>query len=663
MTDRPSEHATSPEVRSDARAAAPQPRTEKDAIVRTTDTSGMSGAVRRIWALARRVPWVMATLAVAAVAGILVVMGWRTAGEFLLTGFVLFMCARSAWAMLRELRSGTFGVDVIAVTAIVAAVLVGELWAALVVVLMLTTGQALEVYAAGRAQRDLTALLERRPQTGHRIVSEDSVEDVAAETLLPGDRILVRTNEAIPVDGVLISASGSFDESSLTGESMPVDLSAGEEVLSGTVNGSAAVVLEVRRAAADSQYQQIVALVESAANSRAPIVRLADRFALPFALVVYTIAALAWWLSGEAVRFAEVLVVATPCPLIIAAPVAFMAGMSRAARDGIIIRNSSTLEQLHRTRTFAFDKTGTLTRGEPTLVEVRPAEGLAADELLSLAASIEANSTHTLAAATVRGADARGLMIPRSENAREVTANGVTAAVGGHAVNVGKRAFIEQQLGQAVARAALASGEMAAYVAIDGRFAGTLVFRDEVRSNALRTVEAIRSQGVRTVMMLTGDDRPTAEHVAAALSVDEVHANCLPADKVSIVGSAAQRPIAMVGDGVNDAPVLAAADVGIAMGARGATAASEAADIVILRDDISRVADSLRIGRETVDIALQTIWIGITLSVVLMLFAAFGFVPAIVGAWLQEAVDVVVILWALQATRGGSAVVPPRLDQ
>ncbi|HEX5728782.1 HAD-IC family P-type ATPase, partial [Microbacterium sp.] len=341
-------------------------------------------------------------------ASLLIVAGWRTAGEWLLTGFVLFMCARSAWAMLRELRAGTFGVDVIAVTAIVAAVLVGELWAALVVVLMLTTGQALETYAAGRAQRDLTALLERRPQTGHRIVSADTVEDVAAESLLPGERILVRTNEVIPVDGVLISAFGTFDESSLTGESMPVDHSAGEEVLSGTVNGSAAIILEVRRAAADSQYQQIVALVESAANSRAPIVRLADRFALPFALVAYALATLAWWLSGEAVRFAEVLVVATPCPLIIAAPVAFMAGMSRAARDGIIIRSSSTLEQLHRTRTFAFDKTGTLTQGEPTLAEVRPAEGLAADDLLSLAASIEANSTHTLATATVKGAVAQG---------------------------------------------------------------------------------------------------------------------------------------------------------------------------------------------------------------------------------------------------------------
>ena len=612
------------------------------------------GRVMRSFAsLVLRFPWVAATLGVGAAAIILHAIGYGLAGEWLLTGYILFMGARSAWTMIRALLSGRFGVDIIAVTAIVAAVLVGELWAALVVVLMLTTGQALEVYATNRAQADLTALLARRPETAHRLLSADTVEDVPVDAISPGERILVKTNEMVPVDGVLVSADGAFDESSLTGESMPVAKSAGDGVLSGTVNGSAAVVLDVEHAARDSQYQQIVALVESAANSKAPIVRLADRFALPFALAAYSIAALAWWLSGDPVRFAEVLVVATPCPLIIAAPVAFMAGMSRAARDGIIIRSSATLEKLHRTGTFAFDKTGTLTRGEPSLVSVRPAGALSPNDLLSLAASVESNSTHTLAAATVKGAIASGLAVARSENAIETTANGVAATVRRRAVAVGKRAFIAQQLGQDVARTPLASGEMAVYVAVDGAFAGTLVFRDEVRSNASSTVDALRAQGVRTVMMLTGDDRPTAEHVAAELGIDDVHANCLPADKVTIVSTAAQRPVAMVGDGVNDAPVLAAADVGIAMGARGATAASEAADIVILRDDISRVADSLAIGRQTVDIALQSIWIGLTLSVILMLLAAFGFVPAIVGAWLQEAIDVIVILWALRATRAG----------
>lgn len=605
----------------------------------------------RVWSLVRRFPWVAATLAVAATAIVLNSVSESPVGDWLLTAYVIFMCARSAWAMFRALIGGVFGVDIIAVTAILAAVLVGELWAALVVVLMLTTGEALETYATNRAQADLTSLLARRPQSAHLMGSGESVEDVPVDTVSPGDRILVRTNEVVPVDGMMISAGGSFDESSLTGESMPVDKSAGDEVLSGTVNGSAPVVLAVERVAEDSQYQQIVALVESAAKSKAPIVRLADRFALPFALAAYSIAALAWWLSGDAVRFAEVLVVATPCPLIIAAPVAFMAGMSRAARDGIIIRSSATLEKLHRTRTFAFDKTGTLTRGEPALVDVRAVPGLAANELLRLAASVEVNSTHPLAAATVRGAAARGVALTASEQAIETTANGLAATVTGRDVAVGKRSFIAQRTGHEVVPASLASGEMAVYVAIDGGNGGTLVFKDEVRPNAAATIEALRHNGVRTVLMLTGDDRPTAVHVAEELGVDEVHANCLPADKVSIVAAATPRPIAMVGDGVNDAPVLAAADVGIAMGARGATAASEAADIVILRDDISRAADSLIIGRQTVGIALQSIWIGLTLSAVLMLLAAFGFVPAFVGAWLQEAIDVLVILWALRATR------------
>jgi heavy metal translocating P-type ATPase len=615
------------------------------------DLTRWQAAVTRAASLIRRFPWVATTLGVAAAGGILSVTAWHGAGEMLVTSYVILMAARSAWAMLRTLRSGTFGVDIIAVTAIVAAVLVGEMWAALVVVLMLTTGEALESYAANRAKRDLTALLARNPQTAHSVQAGGRIVDIAASDVVPGDRILVRANEVVPVDGTLVDMAGVFDESSLTGESLPVEKILGDEVLSGSVNGSASVVLEATRAAKDSQYQQIVALVQGAANSRAPIVRLADRFALPFAITAYTIAGLGWWLSGDPVRFAEVLVVATPCPLIIAAPVAFMAGMSRAARDGIIIRSSATLEKLHRVRAFAFDKTGTLTRGEPTLVAVRAEEGTSPDTLLRLAASVEANSTHTLARATLRGASDRGLVLAESDDAEEATGNGVLAAVAGSAVAVGKRDYIARQLNRDVPRTPLASGEMAIYVAIGGAFAGVLVFRDEVRPNASVTITALRAQGVRAVTMLTGDDRATAEHIAASIGIDEVRANCLPADKVAFVSRSPHRPIAMVGDGVNDAPVLAAADIGIAMGARGATAASEAADIVVLPDDIGRVADAVAVGRSTVDIALQAIWIGISLSLGLMLMAAFGFVPAIVGAWLQEAIDVLAILWALRATR------------
>ncbi|GAA1974033.1 heavy metal translocating P-type ATPase [Microbacterium pumilum] len=632
-------------AKSEQPAGSPQP-------LRASNTIGRIGTTWA-WAtsLIRRFPWVAGTIAVAAVAGAVAVTPWGATGEVLLIAYVVMMAGRSAWAMVRELRNGTFGVDVIAVTAIVAAVLVGEVWAALVIVLMLTTGQALEEYAAHRAQRDLSLLLARNPQTAHLVQPDGTMRDVDVSAVVPGEHVLVRANEVVPVDGALVDEAGLFDESSLTGESLPVEKIAGDAVLSGSINGSDAVVLEATRAAKDSQYQQIVALVESAAASKAPIVRLADRFALPFALAAYGIAGLAWWLSGDPARFAEVLVVATPCPLIIAAPVAFMAGMSRAARDGIIIRSSATLEKLHRVRAIAFDKTGTLTRGEPALVGVHGHGGIGSDTLLQLVASVESNSTHTLARAAVRGASERGIALDESDDATEVAGSGMVARVSGHVVAVGKRTYIAQLTGRETERASLLRGEMAVYAAIDGAFAGVLVFRDEVRPNAAATLAGLRRHGVASMTMLTGDDRATAEHVAEAVGIEDVHANCLPIDKVEFISRSITHPIAMVGDGINDAPVLAAADIGIAMGARGATAASEAADIVILPDDIARVAHAVTIGRSTVDIALQAIWIGIGLSVVLMILAAFGLVPAIVGAWLQEAIDVIAILWALRASR------------
>ncbi|WP_127476591.1 heavy metal translocating P-type ATPase [Microbacterium sulfonylureivorans] len=645
MTKKTSSRSAGP--RADTADAPPPTNPASDA----SSGAGFRNGLRRVLGPIRRFPWVTATVGVAMLGGALALTAGPATGELVVTAYVVLMAARSAWAMLQMLRTGTFGVDIIAVTAIIAAVLVGETWAALVIVLMLTTGQALESYAAHRARRDLTDLLARNPQIAHRVLADGTIEDATVGDIVPTDRVLVRANEVVPVDGILIDRTAVFDESSLTGESLPVDKVAGDDVLSGSVNGSASVILEATRAAKDSQYQQIVALVESAASSKAPIVRLADRFALPFALTAYAIAGLAWWLSGDPARFAEVLVVATPCPLIIAAPVAFMAGMSRAARDGVIIRSSSTLEKLHRVRAFAFDKTGTLTRGEPTLVDIRTERGVSPATLLQFAASVESNSTHTLARAILRGADERGIAVTDSDDAEEATGNGVIAHVSGCVVAVGKRDFIARHTGRSIPRTELARGEMATYVAIGADFAGVLVFRDEVRANAAATVAALRARGIDAVTMLTGDDRATADHIAAEVGIDDVRANCLPIDKVDFITHAPLRPIAMVGDGINDAPVLAAADIGIAMGARGATAASEAADIVVLPDDVGRIADAVTIGRRTVDIALQAIWIGIGLSLVLMLLAAFGLVPAIVGAWLQEAIDVVAILWALRATR------------
>lgn len=601
---------------------------------------------------ARSFPFLTATLAVIATAGVLAAV-WPVAVPWLLGVYAGAMALRSAIAMVRELRSGTFGVDILAVTAIGSTVAVGESWAAIVIVLMLTGGEALEVYAAGRARKDLTALVSNAPRTAHRLESDGTVHDVDVDEVEVGEQVLVRAHEIVPFDGVLVSPAGVFDDSSLTGESLPQERVAGDTVYSGAINGAGAVTIGVAERAADSQYQRIVALVEEASASRAPMVRLADRYALPFTAVALAIAGVAWWVSGDPVRFAQVLVVATPCPLIIGAPVAFMAGMSRSARRGAIVRSSATLEKLHRAATFAFDKTGTLTRGTPALTDVRTAACFDRDTLLRLAASAEQASAHVLAGAIVSGATARGLALPVPQDVAEITGGGVTATVDGVRVAVGKRAFVAERTGVHVPEPELSPGELAVHVAADGAYAGCVVLRDELRPDAASTVARLRSHGIGRVLMLTGDEEATARHIADQVGIDDVRAGCLPADKVAAVRDVADRPVVMVGDGVNDAPVLAAADVGIAMAARGSTAATESADIVILPDEIGRVAEALEIGRHTVNVALQSIWLGIAVSVALMLVATTGVLPAVVGAWLQEAVDVIAIAWALRAMGPG----------
>ncbi|MFB8230329.1 heavy metal translocating P-type ATPase [Cellulosimicrobium sp. NPDC055967] len=602
----------------------------------------------RIFSAARAFPWVTATLVVIAVAGVLSAV-WPEAVPWVLGVYAGAMALRAAVAMVAELRSGTFGVDILAVTAIGSTIAVGEFWAAAVIVLMLTGGEALEEYASGRARKDLTSLVSNAPRTAHLLTADEAVRDVDVADVEMGERVLVRAHEIVPLDGVLVSDAGVFDDSSLTGESLPQERVAGDTVYSGAINGASAVTIRVARRAEDSQYQRIVALVEEAAASRAPMVRLADRYALPFTALALAIAGIAWWASGDPLRFAQVLVVATPCPLIIGAPVAFMAGMSRAARRGAIIRSSATLEKLHRAATFAFDKTGTLTRGTPALTDVRPAGGLDPDALVRLAAGAEQASVHVLADAIVRGATARGVVLPVPQDVTETTAGGVTATVDGVRVVVGKRTFVAERTGSQVPVPGLTPGELAVHVAVDGAYAGCLVLRDEVRADAAQTVAGLRARGIRHVLMVTGDEEATARAVADQVGIDDVRAGCLPADKVAAVRDVPERPVVMVGDGVNDAPVLAAADVGIAMAARGSSAATESADVVILPDEVGRVAETLEIGRRTVDVARQSIWIGIAVSVALMLVATTGALPAVVGAWLQEAVDILAIAWALRA--------------
>ena len=598
-----------------------------------------------------RYPLVALTITIGIIGAILWLVGFDAVARWSFSLFAIAVACLQAARMVKQLRQGTFGVDLLAIVAIISTVAVGEVIASMIIVLMLSGGEALEDYAQGRAQRELSALLDREPHTAHRLVPEsDEVEDISAAQVQIGDVILVRSGEVVPVDGALISPSAAFDESSLSGESLPRTRTAGETVLSGSVNGTVSVTITARATAENSQYQGIVSLVKQASANRAPVVRLADRYAVPFTIASLAIAGIAWLISGDPVRFAEVLVLATPCPLLIAAPVAFMGGMSRAARHGIIVKGGGVLESLARVRTVVFDKTGTLTYGTPQIVKIVALAPFTEAQLLALVASAERLSSHVLAASIVATATERGLTIVTASTSTEVAAQGVTATVGEHTVAVGTLAYV-RAVAPDTTETALSGGELGIYVAIDGKFAGSIIATDRIRVNSASTISTLRQRGVARILMLTGDAQATADHVADAAGITDVTANCLPIDKVHLVRDIAERPVLMVGDGVNDSPVLASADVGIAMGARGATAASESASAVILVDDISLVATAVEVGRDTVHIALQSIWLGIALSVALMIIAALGVIPATVGAGIQELVDLATILNALRALR------------
>ncbi|NEM91690.1 heavy metal translocating P-type ATPase [Galbitalea soli] len=607
-------------------------------------TSAPPRAIR----LLLRYPILDLAAVVALVAGVLALSGNGGATRWVVSGFAVIVAAYLSIGMVRGLLRRHWGIDILAVIAIVATIVVGEYWAGLVIVVMLAGGRALEDYAGRRARAELTALLARAPQFAHVLV-DGTPRDLAIEEVRIGDSLVVRPGEVVPVDCVLLSAEATVDASQLTGESVPVEHAAGAQIPSGVVNLDGAISVRATQLAADSQYQRVVELVRAASESRAPLVRLADRYSVPFTAISLGLAGIAWWISGDPVRFAEVLVVATPCPLLIAAPIAFVAGVSRAARSGIIVKGGVTLEVLSRVRTAAFDKTGTLTFGSPEVVDtVVEGAGRSPDDLLRLIASVEQYSGHVLAGSIVRAAAERGLGLLAATEAAELTGRGVTARVDGHEVAVGKRAFIEG-LGAHVDSPPPTDGSMAVYAAVDGRSAGHVVLADRVRPNTAETLRALAAQGVGRTIMLTGDLAATASAIAAQAGIGETRAECLPEDKVRAVASEPMRPVMMVGDGVNDAPVLAASDVGVAMGSRGATAASESADVVIMVDDLSRLVRAVTIGSQSTAIATQAIWMGIVISIALMLVAMTGVLPAIVGALLQEGVDVLTILYALRA--------------
>ncbi|HEX8958940.1 MAG TPA: heavy metal translocating P-type ATPase [Solirubrobacterales bacterium] len=600
------------------------------------------------------------TLTLIGAGGALHLLGAPTEGDAVWAATVAVMLVPLTVSIVRTLARGRVGVDAIALIAMAGALAIGQYLAGAVIALMLSGGNALEAMASRRARRELTALLERMPSIAHRRGGE-GWEEVPVGELAVGDVVLVRAGEVVPVDGALQSAQATVDEAALTGESLPVAHARGATVQSGAVNAGEAFELRATRLAAESAYANIVRLVRAAETQRAPFVRIADRYAAVFLPVTLALAAVAWAASGEAVRAVAVLVVATPCPLILAAPIAIVSGVSRAARLGVIVKGGAAIERLGEARTVLLDKTGTLTLGTPTVQEVVTLDGGDEEEILRMAASIDQLSAHVLAEALVHDAERRGLRLSQPADAVEVPGQGMEGAVDGRRVAVGSRAWLASR-GYRVEAADGAGGDGDAagrakvLVGVDGRLAGVVVMADRLRDDARELAGRLREAGVRRVAMVTGDRREIAERIAAETGVDSVYAEQSPEDKLDVVrGIRADpelAPVVMVGDGVNDAPALALADVGIAMAAPGATVSSETADAVITVDRIDRVATAVSIGRRALGIARQSVVFGIGLSAIAMVFAALGYIPPLGGAILQEGIDVAVILNALRALSG-----------
>ncbi|MCV3314419.1 heavy metal translocating P-type ATPase [Pediococcus ethanolidurans] len=565
------------------------------------------------------------------------------AAQIIITVVGIFISITMLIEMIKTLRSGKYGVDLLAITAIVATLAVGEYWASIVVLIMLTGGDSLEDYAAHKAGKELQNLLDNSPQKAH-VLSDGHLTTKSVEAVQVNDQVVVKPGEVVPVDGIVLSGSSIFDESSLTGEPNPVTKSISDDLMSGSINGDGAITMKVTKIAADSQYQTIVKLVKASEAQPAHFVRLADRYAIPFTLISYLIAGIAWYISKDPVRFAEVLVVASPCPLILAAPIALVSGMSSANRNGIIIKNGTTIEKFATAKTIAFDKTGTLTKGILALDQIKSFPPYSTDQLLAIAASAEQQSSHILARSIVNAVD-KNVLLPVSE-IQEVTGMGITAQVDQHHVKIGRKKFVTTETFETPKQTAI-------YISIDDRFAGYITFSDQIRPEASITITQLNKLGIKNTLMISGDQKATANMVGNQIGIAKVYSECLPKDKIAVLKDQENhlRPVVMIGDGVNDAPSLTVADVGIAMGARGSTAASESADIVILKDDLGRVARTLSISQYTMKIAKQSVLIGIFICIGLMLIAATGIIPALIGALFQEVVDTVTILWALLAHR------------
>ena len=597
----------------------------------------------------------------------------------ILTGGVLWLVGEPGWAdaawgvgaavvlipltvdTVRSLLHGDVGVDAIALVAIAGALILGEQLAGAIVALMMSGGGALEAWAAGRARRELRLLVERAPRIAHRHGAE-GVEEVSVEQLVPGDLVVVRAGEIVPADATVAGSVAVVDQSALTGEPLPVTIPAGGEVRSGTSNAGNVFNARVTRPASESAYAAVVELVRTAESDRAPFTRLADRYAAVFLPFTLAVAGLAWAASGDPVRGLAVMVVATPCPLILAAPIAFVGGLSRAAKAGVIVKGAGVLERLGSVSAVLLDKTGTVTSGEPDVDRIVPLGTMDEDEVLGHAASLDQLSVHVLAESLVSAAAARGLTLHVPTEVDESPGRGIAGRVNGRRVAVGSTGWLQERGYDGVraqADAALdgrdGAGRAKILVGIDGELEGVIVMADHLRPGADRIAAELRDAGVERVALLSGDRLDIAQEVAAAIGIDEVYAEQQPADKLRVVEEVRRSTsgaVVMAGDGINDAPALALADVGIAMAGKGATVSSEAADVVVVVDRADRIPFAVRVGRRSLDIARQSVVVGLGLSVGAMGIAALGYLPPVWGALFQEVIDVAVILNALRALRG-----------
>ena len=545
--------------------------------------------------------------------------------------------------MIKTLRSGSYGVDLLAITAIIATLLVGEYWASLIIILMLVGGESLEDYANGRAHRALAALLDKSPEIAH-VQTGDKVVDLPLDHVEIGSVLLIRPMEIIPIDGKLLSEAVVLDEASLTGETKPNELVRGDNVLSGAINGNSSIQIETTFAAADSQFQKIVQLVKETEKTPAQFVRLADRYAVPFTIIAYIIAAVAYFISGDPVRIAEVLVVASPCPLILAAPIAFVSGMSRSSQNGSLIKNGTVIEKLAKAQEIFLDKTGTITEGTIKVDSIKPVKSGNEAEILQLVYTVEKSSGHILAKAVVEYAETKKIQPLKLTSLTEVAGLGVIGEIDGEEIKIGRSlfAFAPDNLNY----------ETAFYVSKSGKYIGAVTFSDTLRPEAKATIAQMRKIGLENITMLTGDNQLVADKIAKSVGIENVYAGLMPDEKLKFIQNATHRPAIMIGDGVNDAPALATADIGISIGVGSGTVASEAADIVLLQNDLRKVTTSIEISRDTLKIAKQAVMIGIVICIILMFIAALGVIPAVIGALFQEIIDVVSILYALRALRG-----------